>query len=188
MSEATQQDFLLSDAVRNFILHWGEMGSKWGISRAVAQIHALLYIAPRPLHAEEIATTLSLARSTVSTSLHELQTWGVVRLVHVLGDRRDHFEAIDDVWEMFRVLLDERKRREVDPTLDILREGVELAKEEADDGSGEHTYMKLQQMLEFFEAMSSFYEQTQTLPTPVIKRIARSAEHVNDLVNPKSNR
>jgi DNA-binding transcriptional regulator GbsR (MarR family) len=184
MTDTTQEDFQLSDAVRNFILHWGEMGSKWGISRTVAQIHALLYIAPRPLHAEEIASLLSLARSTVSTSLRELQSWGVVRLVHVMGDRRDHFEAIDDVWEMFRVVLDERKRREVDPTLDILREGVELAREEADDNRGEHTYQKLREMLDFFEAMSTFYDKTQNLPTPVIKRIARSTERVADLVKP----
>lgn len=182
MSEK-EHDFELTEAVRNFILHWGEMGSKWGISRTMAQIHALLYIAPQPLHAEEIVSALSLARSTVSTNLRELMTWGVIRRVHVLGDRRDHFEAIHDVWEMFRHVLDERKRREVDPALEILQEGVELAREEAEDEEGQHTYEKLKEMLEFFEAMTSFYDKTQNLPTPIIKRIARSTERVTELVN-----
>src|SRR5678815_1254824 len=107
---------------QKFILHWGEMGTRWGINRTVAQIHALLYISPRPLHAEEIQETLAVARSNVSTSLRELQGWGIVRRVHVMGDKRDHFESMKEVWEMFRVVLDERKKREIDPTLALLRE------------------------------------------------------------------
>lgn len=174
------EDFRLSEAVRSFVLHWGEMGSRWGISRTVAQIHALLYVSPEPLNAELIASALSLARSTVSTSLRELQTWGVIRLVHVMGDRRDHFEAMDDVWEMFRIVLDERKKRELDPTVEILREGVDLASD--DDSVTDHTLNKLRQMLDFFEAVSTFYEQTRRLPTPVIKHLARSTEKVEELV------
>jgi DNA-binding transcriptional regulator GbsR (MarR family) len=176
-----QETFQLSDAVRNFILHWGEMGSRWGINRTIAQIHALLYISPRPLNAEEISDSLSLARSTVSTSLRELVNWGVIRLVHVLGDRRDHYEAIDDVWEMFRMVLDERKRREVDPTMDILREGVELARDESQADGSQHTYEKLKEMLDFFEAMSRIYDKAQAVPTEVIKRIAHS-DRVTDLI------
>src|SRR5205809_3960720 len=107
----------LSPVQQKFVLHWGEMGTRWGINRTVAQIHALLYISPKPLNAEEIAETLGVARSNVSTSLWELQGWGIVRTVLVLGDRRDHYESIKEVWELFRVVLDERKRREVDPTL-----------------------------------------------------------------------
>ena len=102
----------LSPVQQKFILHWGEMGTRWGINRTVAQIHALLYVWPEPLNAEEIAETLSVARSNVSTSLKELQSWRIVKLVHVMGDKRDHFESMKDVWEMFRVVLDERKRRE----------------------------------------------------------------------------
>src|SRR5438552_7002935 len=109
---------------QKFILHWGEMGARWGINRTVAQIHALLFLSPKPLHAEEIAETLSVARSNVSTSLKELQSWGIVRIVHVLGDRRDHFESIKDVWELYRQVMDERKRREIDPTLTLLRDCV----------------------------------------------------------------
>src|SRR5579872_1448881 len=112
----------LTPIAEKFVLHWGEMGTRWGINRTVAQIHALLYLSSRPLNAEEIAETLSVARSNVSTSLKELQGWGIVKVVHVLGDRRDHFESMKDVWEMFRVIVEQRKRRELDPTLALLRE------------------------------------------------------------------
>src|SRR6476469_2216375 len=112
----------LNEIQQKFILHWGEMGTRWGMNRTVAQIHALLFLSPKPLNAEEIAETLAVARSNVSTSLKELQGWRIVRLVHVLGDKRDHFESMRDVWEMFRVVLDERKRREIDPTIALLEE------------------------------------------------------------------
>src|ERR1700730_9982610 len=112
----------LTPTSEKFILHWGELGTRWGLNRTVAQIHALLYLSPKPLNAEQIAATLSVARSNVSNSLRELQGWGIVRVVHVLGDRRDHFESLKDVWEMFQIILDERKRREIDPTLAILRQ------------------------------------------------------------------
>src|ERR1700733_3281129 len=106
----------MTPVVRKFVLHWGEMGTRWGINRTVAQIHALLFASANPLTAEEIALTLSVARSNVSTSLHELQGYGIVKVVHVIGDRRDHFESLKNVWEMFRLILDERKKRECDPT------------------------------------------------------------------------
>src|SRR6266403_1081281 len=118
----------LSSVAQKFVLHWGEMGSRWGINRTVAQIHALLFLSPKPLDAEEIAQTLNVARSNVSNSLRELQGWGIVRVVHILGDRRDHFESMKQVWEMFRTVLDERKKRETDPTLHMLRECVGEAK------------------------------------------------------------
>src|ERR1700758_5087724 len=101
----------LTPVAQKFILHWGEMGTKWGINRTVAQVHALLFLSPRPVPADEIAETLSVARSNVSTSLRELQGWGIVRAVHLLGDRRDHFETFKDVWEIFRTVAEERKRR-----------------------------------------------------------------------------
>src|SRR5271170_4094099 len=112
----------LSPIDQRFVLHWGEMGTRWGINRTVAQIHALLFLSSKPLHAEEIAHTLTVARSNVSSSLRELQGWGIVRVVHVLGDRRDHFESLKDVWEIFRIVSEERKRREIDPTLRVLAE------------------------------------------------------------------
>src|SRR5512139_1246980 len=114
----------LSRVQQKFILHWGEMGTRWGINRTVAQIHALLFLSPKPLNAEDIVQALQVARSNVSSSLKELQGWGIVKRVHVLGDSRDHFESLKDVWEMFRVVLDERKKREIDPTERMLRECI----------------------------------------------------------------
>ena len=115
------------------------MGTRWGINRTVAQIHALLYISPLPINAEEIAATLDVARSTVSTSLKELQGWGIVKRVHTLGDSRDHFESVKDVWEMFRTVLDERKKREIDPTLAMLRSCI--TEGEKDKGTDDYTYV-----------------------------------------------
>jgi DNA-binding transcriptional regulator GbsR (MarR family) len=114
----------LSPLARRFVLHWGEMGSRWGVNRTVAQIHALLYFIGRPMFAEEIAATLVVARSNISTSLRELQSWNLVRVVHLLGDRRDHFETALDVWELFRTVVQERKAREFEPTIGVLRECV----------------------------------------------------------------
>src|SRR4029079_15675735 len=131
----------LSPVQQKFILHWGEMGTRWGINRTVAQIHALLFISPKPLNAEDIAETLEVARSNVSNSLRELQGWGIVKMVHVLGDKRDHFESMKAVWAMFRVVLDERKKREIDPTVRLLRERIEEA--EKDKETDEYTEQRL---------------------------------------------
>src|SRR5258708_4245306 len=118
-------DMTLTPTAQKFILHWGEMGARSGINRTVAQIHALLYLSPLPMTAEAIAATLTVARSNVSSSLRELQGWGIVGVTHKMGDRRDHVESMKDVWEMFRIIVDERKRREVDPTVEVLRSCVE---------------------------------------------------------------
>src|SRR3954466_13931133 len=139
----------LTSVEQRFVLHWGEMGTKWGINRTVAQVHALLYISPRPLDAEEITNTLAVARSNVSGSLRELQGWGIVKLVHVMNDRRDHFEAMKDPWEMFRIVLDERKKREIDPTLAMLREA--LAEMKAKGSKDTVTQERLESMKDFFE-------------------------------------
>jgi DNA-binding transcriptional regulator GbsR (MarR family) len=147
------------------------MGSSWGVNRTVAQIHALLYIAPRPLTAEEIAETLSVARSNVSTSLRELQGWGIVRVAHVLGDRRDYFESMRDVWEMFRIILEERKRREVDPTLNVLRDCVSTV-EKARPVDAE-AKQRLGDLLEFKETMDSAYREFRTLSISDLRRFLR---------------
>ena len=161
----------LSPVAERFILHWGEMGTRWGINRTVAQTHALLYLSPTPLHAEEIANTLSVARSNVSTSLRELQSWGLVRIAHVLGDRRDHFESMGDVWEMFRVIIEERKRRETDPTLAMLRSCVQEL--EATPKVDQHLKRRLGSMLEFFESTTSIYEELKRLPPQAIRGVFR---------------
>lgn len=148
---------VLTPAAKKFILHWGEMGARWGINRTVAQIHALLYLSPRPLHAEEISQTLSVARSNVSSSLRELQGWAIVRIAHQLGDRRDHFESMKDVWEMFRIIVEERKRREIDPTLEMLR-GC-LADLEKAGATEAYTRERVKEMLEFLESIIAVYQE-----------------------------
>ncbi len=160
----------LSPVEKRFIIHWGEMGEKWGINRTVAQIHGLLYLSPEPLNAEEISETLSLARSTVSVGLHELESWGIIRVAHTLGDRTDRYEVKGDIYEMFRFIVEYRKRREVDPTLQMLRESVSNLK---GTGSEAYSVAKLQQMLELFETLDSLYQQAQGVPTRKIARIAR---------------
>src|SRR6266508_3289102 len=141
----------LSSVQQKFILHWGEMGTRWGVNRTVAQVHALLYISPQPLNADDIVETLDVARSNVSTSLRELQGWGIVRLAHVLGDKRDHFESIKDVWELFRTVLDERKKREIDPTLKMLRDCVA----EENGKTDKYTEERLRELVNFFETTTA---------------------------------
>jgi DNA-binding transcriptional regulator GbsR (MarR family) len=161
---------------QKFVLHWGEMGTRWGINRTVAQIHALLYVSPKPLHAEEIAETLGVARSNVSTSLKELQGWGIVKMVHVMGDKRDHFETLKDVWEMFRIVLDERKRREIDPTVALLRECAAQAK------PGSHSADRLGELLEFFETTTGWYGQVRQWPTVVLTKMLRLGDKTRKLL------
>jgi DNA-binding transcriptional regulator GbsR (MarR family) len=166
----------LSPVQQKFVLHWGEMGTRWGINRTVAQIHALLYISPEPLNAEAIAETLGVARSNVSTSLKELQGWRIVKLVHVLGDKRDHFESMKNVWEMFRVVLDERKRREIDPTVGILEECIaEAAKDKTED---KQTEERLRELHRFFETTTAWYSQVAKLPASALVKFLNAGDKV----------
>lgn len=173
----------LTPVVQRFILHWGEMGTRWGINRTVAQIHALLYISPDPLSAEEIAETLAVARSNVSNSLRELQAWRIVRVVHLLGDRRDHFESLKDVWEMFRIVVEERKRREIDPTLAVLRQCV--SETEKSGGGDSVTKARLQEMLNFFETLTGFYEQVSRIPTGSLIKLIKMGDRLRKILETK---
>ena len=170
----------LTDVQRRFILHWGEMGTRWGINRTVAQVHALLYLSTRPLDAEEIQDTLSVARSNVSGSLRELQTWGIVKMVHVMNDRRDHFESMKDPWEMFRVVLDERKRREIDPTLGMLREALAEMKSKGDKDAV--TVERLDSLREFFEVTTNWYNLIRSWPTATLIRFMKLGDKVLKLL------
>src|SRR5580698_9760263 len=114
----------LTPVMQRYVVHWGEMGTRWGINRSVAQIHALLYLSTEPIHADEIAETLGIARSNVSVGLKELVTWKLVHVTHTLGDRRDFFVALRDPWEVVRVIVAGRKQRELDPTVEFLKEGA----------------------------------------------------------------
>lgn len=166
----------LTPVMERFILHWGEMGTRWGVNRTVAQVHALLYIARGPLNAEQIAATLAVARSNVSTSLKELQGWGIVKVVHVLGDRRDHFESLTDVWGMFQIIMDERKRREIDPTLALLRECVsELEQTRPID---QHTLGRLTELRDFMESMMTWYAQVRALPREMLVRFFKLGRRI----------
>ena len=173
----------LTPVARKFILHWGEMGARWGINRTVAQIHALLYLSPLPLHAEEIAQTLSVARSNVSSSLRDLQGWGIVRVTHQFGDRRDHFESMKDVWEMFRVIVEERKRREIDPTIELLRSC--LADLEKAGATEAYTRERVKEMLEFMEGMIAVYTEVGGVPSGALRQLTRLRGHLKKLISGK---
>ena len=168
----------LSPIQQRFILHWGEMGMRWGINRTMAQIHALLYLSPRPLDAEAICAALGVARSNVSNSLRELQNWGVVKVVHIMGDRRDHFESMQDVWQMFRQVLDERKKREIDPTIEMLRQCTEAAVKDKDQA----THDRLAAMRDFFETTATWYEQIDQLPTPAVIKFMKLGGKIKKLL------
>lgn len=176
----------LTLVAQKFVLHWGEMGTLWGINRTVAQVHALLYLAPAPLHADAIVDTLGVARSNVSNSLKELQNWGVVRRVHVPDDRRDHFESLTDVWDLFLTVLDERKRREVDPTLAVLRQCVHTPS--PDGAEDPHTTQRLKELLDFFETTTAWYSKIRTWSPKTIARVAtlgdQALKHLGVPVNP----
>ena len=161
----------LHPAVERFVLHWGEMGGQWGVNRSVSQIHALLYVSERPLTAEEIAATLAIARSNVSNSLKELLGWDLIRRVPVRGDRREHFEAETDVWEMVRRISAGRKAREIDPALAALRACVA----EADGDKTIHPVAarRLKDMLAFTETVDAWYAQMLSVPKSKLATIVR---------------
>jgi len=160
---------ILSAAQKKFILHWGELGTRWGLNRSVAQIHALLYLSPAPLTAEQLAALLEIARSNVSASLRELQGWGLVRVVHVMGDRRDHFDTLHDVWEMFTIVVEERKRREIDPTIAVLREcSAEISRNTPED---KEARKRIRELLAFFEQATTVYEEFRGLPGGVLRQL-----------------
>ncbi len=167
----------LTPAMERFILHWGEMGARWGVNRSVAQTHALLYLSPKPLNAEEIADTLVLARSNVSTSLRELQSFGLIKITHVeVGDRRDYFEAIKDVQEMFNLVVEGRRRREIDPTLTLLRDlSIEA---DADSVTDPEVKKRITDMLEFLEVMIHWYDQLRRLPNSTLMQLVKLGDTV----------
>ena len=171
----------ISPAVEKYILHWGEMGTRWGTNRTVAQIQALLYLSPKPLRADQIVDLLSVARSNVSTSIRELQSYGLVRMIHLLGDRRDYFESIDDVWELFRVIIEQRKQRELNPTLTMLRQcASEVEQESQTDGI---TKERIRNMLEFIDSTNTWYEKIRSIPTSTLQKLMKLGTTITKLVS-----
>ena len=173
----------LSPAVEKYVLHWGEMGTRWGTNRTVAQIQALLYLSPTPMSAEEIVDTLSVARSNVSTSIRELQSYGLVRMTHVLGDRRDYFESLSDVWELFRVIIEQRKQRELNPTLKMLQQCAQEVDEEKNTDSV--TKERIHNMLDFVSTTSDWYEQIQEVPTSTLQKLMKLGSGITRFLKKK---
>jgi DNA-binding transcriptional regulator GbsR (MarR family) len=169
MTEITGEELPVS--IERFVLHWGDMGGRWGVNRSVSQIHALLYLSERPLTADEISATLGMARSNVSNSLKELLAWNLIRRVPILGDRREHFEAETDVWEMFMRIAAGRKEREIDPAVTVLKACVVDA--DRDPTVHEVARRRLQEMLKFVEMMDRWYAQMLTVPRPALAALIR---------------
>ena len=159
----------MTPIVEKFVLHWGEMGSRWGVNRSVSQIHGLLYLTQKPMTAEQICEELNIARSNVSNSLKELQSLGLVHKAHAIGDRRDHFSALKDVQETFNVIVESRKKREIDPTLSILRNlADQAAREKATDP---HVKQQIGNMLHFVDQMSDWYEDVKKVPNETLMKM-----------------
>jgi len=169
----------LTPISRRFVLHWGEMGSRWGVNRTVAQIHALLFLAGRPMHAEEIADVLVVARSNVSNSLKELLNYNLVKVVHLLGDRRDHYETSKDVWELFRTVVRERKSREFDPTVALLRECVAdpALVLESKDAQG-----RIKETLALMSTMSTWGEEMLRLEPATLMKVMKLGSKIQKLL------
>ncbi len=162
----------MTGAVRDFVLHWGEMGTRWGVNRTVAQVHALLFLSPEPMSAEEIGAALVVARSNVSTSLRELQNWNLIKVTHRLGDRRDLFHTSHDVWELFLTVVEQRVAREIEPTLAVLRRCSAEARGER--GTPAVTRARILAMSEFFEETYGWYREMTKLPPATLRSILRA--------------
>lgn len=180
MTEITEHTVKLPNAVERFVLQWGDMGSQWGVNRSVAQIQALLYLSERPLTAEEIAATLGLARSNVSNSIRELTAWDLIRRVPVRGDRREHFEAETDIWEIALRIAAVRKEREFDPAVDALKACV--ADADRDPKLNAVAARRLKDMLGFVETMDRWHAQMLTIPKPKLAALMRLGARVISLL------
>lgn len=170
----------MAPAVERFVLHWGDMGSRWGVNRSVAQIHALLYLAERPLTAEDIAEALGMARSNVSNSLKELLGWKLIRRIPVMGDRRDHYEAETDLWEMLTRIAQGRKERELDPAASAIRACI--AEAEGDDRVNPVARRRLEDMGRFVDDVDRWYGQMLSVPPPKLMQLMKMGVKVVDLL------
>lgn len=159
----------LSKTMREVVLHWGEMGASWGVNRSVGQIHALLYLVGKPLTAEEISETLGMARSNVSNSLKELQDWDLAQRQHQFGDRRDYFSADGDMWDILIKVADGRKKRELDPTIEMLAHAAEACKDDTETPAD--VRKRIAEMHRFVSSMTAWYEQVKSLPRATLLKL-----------------
>lgn len=169
----------LTPLVRSFVSHFGEMGSRWGINRTVGQIYALIFVAPQPLNADEIAEALEFSRSNVSMGLKELQSWRLVRLRHLPGDRREYFEAPTDSWEIFRTLAEERRRREIEPTLSMLRNALLEQPSSPEDRIAQE---RMRGMHELIDLLSGWFDDVQKLEPQTLMRLMKLGAKVGKLL------
>lgn len=169
----------LPPLIQSFVLHFGEMGSRWGINRTVGQIYALLFVSPQPLNADEITDKLGVSRSNVSMGLKELIAWRLVRLQHRPGDRRDYFSAPDDVWTIFKTLAEERQRREVEPTLSILRDAL---LETPSSPEEQYAQARMRQMYELMELMTEWFAEVRKLSPATLERLMTLGAKVQKLL------
>ncbi|HSC80538.1 MAG TPA: GbsR/MarR family transcriptional regulator [Chitinolyticbacter sp.] len=169
----------LTPLTERFVLHFGEMGSRWGINRTVGQIYALLFISPQPLNADEIAETLSFSRSNVSMGMKELMSWRLARMSHRSGDRREYFEAPKDIWEIFHTLAEEKRRREIEPTLSMLREAL-LATPQTDEER--HAQARMREMHELVEMATVWFEEVQRLSPETLEGLMRLGAKVQKVL------
>lgn len=170
----------LSPAMHSFVRHWGEMGARWGVNRSVAQIHALLYLSGRPLPADDLVEVLGIARSNVSTSLRELQNFNLIDLEHVPGDRRDHFRAKQDPWDMLLAIVEERKRREIDPALEMMRACVAAAEDDRETPA--EVRARLVNMLKLLEQLDELYGRLRRVPRALLKRVVKLGDKITSLI------
>lgn len=185
----------LPPATAAFVLHFGEMGSRWGINRTVGQIYALLFLAERPLNADEIVAQLGFSRSNVSMGLKELETWRLVKLQHLPGDRREHFTTPEDVWQIVRILADERRKREIDPTLSLLRD-VLMQKPATD--ADRHAQARMASLHEVISLLTGWMDDVKSLPDERliallklggrVARVLEATDRFQDIVTGKSRR
>jgi DNA-binding transcriptional regulator GbsR (MarR family) len=172
----------LPPLTQRFVLHFGEMGSRWGINRTVGQIYALLYVSAQPLNADEIGEALAFSRSNVSMGLKELQSWNLVRLIHRPNDRREYFQAPEDVWAIFRTLANERRKREVDPTLSMLREALMEQPATAEDI---HAQERMKEMHNFIELMTTWLDDVQKMDSDTLASLMQMGAKVQKLLEMK---
>ena len=172
----------LAPLTQRFVLHFGEMGSRWGINRTVGQIYALLYVSPKALNADEIGDALAFSRSNVSMGLKELQSWNLVRLQHLPNDRREYFSAPEDVWAIFRTLAEERRKREIDPTLSMLREAL---MESGVTGDDVHAQARMRQMHDLIELMTGWLQDVQKMDSATLASLMKMGSKVAKLLETK---
>jgi DNA-binding transcriptional regulator GbsR (MarR family) len=173
----------LSPLVQTFVLHFGEMGGRWGVNRTVGQIYALLFLSDKPLNAEQITEALGISRSNTSMGLKELEAWRLVRKRHLPGDRRDYFQAPEDIWQILRVLAEERRKREIDPTLSLLRDT--LMAEPANDEE-RHAQERMRQMHDLIELLTGWADDVRKLDNDSLAQLLALGAGVSRLLDMKS--